>query len=131
MATGEIRLSILWEWLHKRAPFTADDPETGIRAGDVLSDETLTRLLREEYEKLQAASPRDVHENSKGTTLPIARHIVETYVRERVKLPWYIDLLNVTLGVTELAKAQRRIDALREAFYREGRRLTENLDFEG
>src|SRR5436190_11176290 len=26
MATGEIRLSILWEWLHKRAAFTADDP---------------------------------------------------------------------------------------------------------
>ena len=29
MATGEIRLSILWEWLHKGAPFTADDPATG------------------------------------------------------------------------------------------------------
>ena len=25
MATGEIRLSILWEWLHKQAAFTADD----------------------------------------------------------------------------------------------------------
>ena len=25
MATGEIRLSILWEWLHKNATFTADD----------------------------------------------------------------------------------------------------------
>src|SRR5262249_58455370 len=29
MATGEIRLSILWEWLHKRARLTADDAETG------------------------------------------------------------------------------------------------------
>ena len=29
MATGEIRLSILWEWLHKGAPFTDGDPETG------------------------------------------------------------------------------------------------------
>src|SRR5450759_1198566 len=34
MATGEIRLSILWEWLQKRAKFTADDPATGVRAGD-------------------------------------------------------------------------------------------------
>src|SRR5438477_8288216 len=33
MATGEIRLSILWEWLHKNASFTADD-EIGVKAGD-------------------------------------------------------------------------------------------------
>ena len=29
MATGEIRLSILWEWLHKRAGLTADDASGG------------------------------------------------------------------------------------------------------
>src|SRR4029078_12567941 len=40
MATGEIRISILWEWLHKGAKFTADDPQTGIKAGDAF-DETL------------------------------------------------------------------------------------------
>src|SRR5207344_2962191 len=33
MATGEIRLSILWEWLHKQASLTADDEETGAREG--------------------------------------------------------------------------------------------------
>ena len=37
MATGEIRLSILWEWLHKGARLTEDDPETGSRAGDTFS----------------------------------------------------------------------------------------------
>ncbi len=31
MATGEIRVSILWEWLHKHAPFTDDDAATGVR----------------------------------------------------------------------------------------------------
>jgi len=31
MATGEIRLSILWEWLHKGAAFTADDVAATIR----------------------------------------------------------------------------------------------------
>src|SRR5688572_31749508 len=35
MATGEIRLSILWEWLHKTAAFTASD-ESGVKAGDTL-----------------------------------------------------------------------------------------------
>ena len=26
MATGEIRLSILWEWIHKTAPLTKEIP---------------------------------------------------------------------------------------------------------
>src|SRR5438552_18838213 len=30
MATGEIRLSILWEWMHKNASLTADDAEIGV-----------------------------------------------------------------------------------------------------
>jgi malate synthase len=37
MATGEIRLSILWEWLHKKAALTADDPQVGVKAGDVFT----------------------------------------------------------------------------------------------
>src|SRR5690606_10195981 len=52
MATGEIRVSILWEWLHKQAPFTADDPETGVRAGDTLTEALFDRLLEEEFQKL-------------------------------------------------------------------------------
>ena len=87
MATGEIRLSILWEWLHKGAPFTEDDAATGVKAGDRFSPELFERLLAEEYEKLLAAGNRDVHDDSKNTTLPIAREIVETYVMDDVKLP--------------------------------------------
>ena len=129
MATGEIRLSILWEWLHKGAVFTADDDDTGVRAGEAFTEELFTRILSEEYQKLQAASPRDVHEHSKTTTLPIARDIVDLYVRDSRKLPWYIDLLNVTLGVSDVHEAQRRIRALRDAFHGDGTRVTENLDF--
>ena len=80
MATGEIRLSILWEWLHKGATFTADDAEVGVKAGDAFTPELFARLLGEEYDKLLKASNRDVHDDSKNTTLPIAREIVETYV---------------------------------------------------
>ena len=76
-ATGEIRLSVLWEWLHKSGRFTADDQETGVRAGDPLTEELFLRLLDEEYAKLLAADDHDVHEDSKATTLPIARAIVE------------------------------------------------------
>ena len=130
MATGEIRLSILWEWLHKRAQLTDADAETGAKAGDLFSRELFDRLLREEYAKLQSASNRDVHDNSKKTTLPVAREIAETYVTDAMKLPWYIDLLNITLGVTDLAEAKRRIVLLRDAFKADGRRITENLDFE-
>jgi malate synthase len=130
MATGEIRLSILWEWLHKNARFTDDDAATGVRAGDVFGAPLFERLLVEEYAKLRAASNRDVHDNSKDTTLPIAREIVETYVSDAVKLPWYIDLLNINLGVRDLAEGKRRIRLLRDAFRDQGRRITENLDFE-
>jgi len=47
-----------------------------------------------------------------------------------MKLPWYIDLLNITLGVQDLAEAKRRIVLLRDAFKVDGRRITENLDFD-
>src|SRR5689334_15132600 len=94
MATGEIRLSILWEWLHKHAPFTDDDPETGVRAGGALTPQLFERLLAEEHAKLLAADGRDVHDDSKATTLPVARAIVDGYVRSGVKPAWYIDLLN-------------------------------------
>ena len=128
MATGEIRLSILWEWLHKNAAFTADD-ESGVQAGDRLTAELFAKLLAEEYDKLLNAGSRDVHEVSKTTTLPIAKAIVETYVTRNRKLPWYIDLLNVNLNNTDLAEAVRRIRLLTQAFDKEGRRVTGNLDF--
>jgi malate synthase len=129
MATGEIRLSILWEWLHKGAAMTADDPETGVKAGDRFSEALFRKLLAEEYEKLRKASNRDVHDNSKNTTLPIAREIVEAYVLDTTKLPWYVDLLNINLENHDLAEARRRIGLLTEAFRKDGRRITENLDF--
>jgi malate synthase len=129
MATGEIRVSILWEWLHKGAELTDDDPETGASAGDTFDLPLFVRLLDEEYEKLLAARDRDVHDDSKTTTLPIAREIVATYVTNRAKLPWYIDLLNLNLNNHDLADATSRIRSYIEAFERDGTRITENLDF--
>jgi malate synthase len=129
MATGEIRLSILWEWLHKGATITADDPETATGAGDTFEAALFARLLSEEYAKLLAAGDRDVHDDSKKTTLPIAREIVEEYVTNRVKPPWYIDLLNLNLNSYDLATAKARIRSYVEAFELDGTRITENLDF--
>jgi malate synthase len=130
MATGEIRLSILWEWLHKGATITQTDDETGVQAGDLFTTSLFKRLLAEEFAKLRQAGNRDVHDDSKQTTLPIAREIVETYVLDPVKLPWYIDLLNITLGVHDLAEAKRRIELLRRTFAGSGERITANLDFD-
>jgi malate synthase len=128
MATGEIRLSILWEWLHKGAPLTADD-EIGVKAGDTFTRALFEKLLEQEYDKLQRASNRDVHDVSKRTTLPIAREIVQTYVMDEVKLPWYIDLLNINLNNTNLSESKRRIRMLADVFRKDGTRITENLDF--
>jgi malate synthase len=129
MATGEIRLSILWEWLQKGAKLTADDPATGVRVGDTFNAPLFERLLAEEYEKLLRARNRDVYDDSKATTLPIAREIVETYVTHHVKPPWYIDLLNLNIDNYDLATAKARIGAYIDAFERDGTRITENLDF--
>jgi malate synthase len=128
MATGEIRLSILWEWIHKGAALTEDDAETGLKAGDVFNEEIFTRLLDEEHAKLLAADNRDVHDNSKATTLPIARAIVETYVLDPVKVPWYIDLLNINLNNQNLSMGKERISRYMVAFKSNGVRITENLD---
>ncbi|HUE96114.1 MAG TPA: hypothetical protein VMN39_05615 [Longimicrobiaceae bacterium] len=129
MATGEIRLSILWEWLHKGAAMTEADGGTGVREGEVFTADLFARLLEEEYEKLQRASDRDVHDDSKRTTLPIARAIVEAYVTEPAKEPWYIDLLNLNLGVRDLAEAETRIRTYAREFQERGKRITRNLDF--
>ena len=130
MATGEIRLSILWEWLHKGARLTEDDPETGIQAGDSFTGDLFHRLLSEEYEKLRGASNRNVHDDSKDTTLPIAREIVDSYVTDPIKTPWYVDLLNINLNNHDLETAKKRIAMYIEGFRSNGERVTRNLDFE-
>ena len=71
-----------------------------------------------------------MHEVSKNTSLPVAREIVRAYVTEDVKLPWYIDLLNITLGEHDVAEAKRRIGLLARAFSTDGTRITRNLDFD-
>ena len=129
MATGEIRLSILWEWVHKGARLTAGDADAGVHEGDPFTADLCRRLIAEEYDKLQRADDRDVHDDSKATTLPIARRIVETYVAEPVKPPWYVDLLNLTLGVRDVATARERIARYVAAFAADGTRITGNLDF--
>jgi malate synthase len=121
MATGEIRLSIAWEWLHKQARL--DD-------GTQLTAASCAQLLEEEYQKLLAASDRDVHDISKTSTLPIAREIVQRYLQSTSKPPWYIDLLNLNLDRDDLARAKERIERYLQAFASDATRLTSNQDFE-
>ena len=130
MATGEIRVSILWEWLHKQAPFTDADDDAGVRAGDTLTPALFARLLDEEYAKLLAAGNRDVHDDSKQTTLPIARDIVAALVTTGHKAPWYIDLLNLTLDNHDRAECARRVTDYLEAFRTRGTRITHNPEFD-
>ena len=131
MATGEIRLSILWEWVHKGAMLTEADTQTGTQAGDVFSEGLYKTLLEQEYDKLLKATSKDVYESSKSTTLPIARAIVDAYVRSEVKLPWFIDLLNINLNNSDLTEAKRRIDLYMTTLLKEGTRITKNVDFAG
>ncbi|WP_375582185.1 malate synthase [Cyclobacterium xiamenense] len=129
MATGEIRLSILWEWLHKKAIITESDAASGVTAGDVFTLELFEQLLVEEYDKLLKASSKDVHESSKTSTLPIARRILEVYVKESTKIPWFIDLLNINLNNFSQKEAEKRIHMYVKQLKETGQRITANLDF--
>jgi len=129
MATGEIRLSILWEWVHKGGRLTEDDLRTDTKKGDVFTPELFKQLVDEEYKKLLHARDKDVYDYSKTTTLPIAREITYTYVLSEDKPPWYIDLLNINLNNVDLKEAKRRIDLYMKTFRKDGTRITENLDF--
>jgi malate synthase len=130
MATGEIRLSILWEWVHKQAVLTEDDAETGMQTGDTFSLILFDRLLDEEYGKLLKANNRDVFDSSKNTTLPISREIVIAYIYNEEKLPWFIDLLNINLNNMNLALANDRIKLYIDTFSKEGKRITANPDLQ-
>jgi malate synthase len=127
MATGEIRMSILWEWLHKHARFSDDDASASVRAGDALSAPLLARLLDEEHEKLVLARDKDVHDDSKRTTLPIARETVSRYLTSAVKPPFYIDLLNRNLDNESLDDARRRLVEYLAALAG-GERLTDDAE---
>jgi malate synthase len=129
MATCEIRLSILWEWVHKGAILTEDDVQTGTKAGDRFSISMFEKLLNEEYEKLVKADNRDVFDSSKATTLPISKEIVITYIHSQEKFPWFIDLLNINLDNLNLVVAKERIKLYMDAFKKDGTRVTENFDF--
>ncbi len=128
MATGEIRLSVLWEWLHKQARLTEDDESINVKAGDIFTQTIFDQLLKEEYAKLLEATNKDVHENSKDTTLPISKFIVNRYVSDPNKSPWFIDPLNLNLNNNDLKVAQERVEEYYQEFNLTGHRITGNKD---
>jgi malate synthase len=128
MATGEIRMSILWEWVYKKAKLTSDDSSIGVKSGDIFTRQVFNRLMDEEYQKLLNASSKDVFEESKVTTLPIAMDLIEQYMNCDKKIPWLIDLLNINLNVSNLEEAKRRTRLYIDSFVQKGERITGNLD---
>ena len=111
MATGEIRLSILWEWVHKGARLTADDAAVGVRGGRSVHARLCARLIAEEYDKLQRAEQSRRARRLEGhDAADRARDRRDLRLRSRCKLPWYVDLLNITLdvpGSRDRARADR------------------------
>jgi len=69
-----------------------------------------------------------VHENSKTTTLPVSLEITRTYVLNKIKLPWFIDLLNINLNNVDLNVARNRITLYIDEFSKNNIRITDNLD---
>ena len=132
MATGEIRLSILWEWLHKGAKLTEDDSETGHEGGRRGSDgESVGALARGRV--CEAAAKRAIVTCTMTLRALrcrlLARSWKHMFQTSPCKPPWYIDLLNLNLNNHDLAEARERIRRYVEEFARDGTRITGNLDF--
>ncbi|GAB4249876.1 MAG: malate synthase A [Ekhidna sp.] len=128
MATGEIRVGVLWEWVHKGAVLTEADTHLSVTEGELFTSELFSALLEEEYKKLLNARNKDVHDASKTTSLPIAKMIVERFVLDEVKAPWYIDLLNLNLNNDDLEEARDRVNLYYHELNKTGHRLIANLD---
>ena len=129
MATGEIRLSILWEWLHKGASLTADD-ENRREGGRHVHARVVRDAARcRSTTSCSAPATATCTTSRSARRCPSRARSCETYVMDEVKLPWYIDLLNINLNNTDLNESKRRIRMLADAFRKDGTRITENLDF--
>src|SRR3546814_10975103 len=77
---------------------------------------TLTDTLFPCTTLFRSSGAKDVHDQSKTTTLPISREITEVYVSSDIKLPWFIDLLNINLNNTDLVRAKQRIERYVDTF---------------
>ena len=84
VATGEIRMSSSGSGCTRRRPSPRPMPPRAVRAGDRLHARALRAPARRGVRQApQAAKNRDVHDDSKDTTLPIAREIVRAMSRAR------------------------------------------------
>ena len=129
MATGEIRLSILWEWLHKGASLTEDDP-VGVKAGDRFTPDAV-----------RAASRRGVREAPQRRQSRRARRLEEHDAADRPR-----DRRNLRRSTASSCRGTSTCSTSRSAitisprraggsaccpmrFEKDGTRITENLDW--
>ncbi len=131
MATGEIRLSILWEWLHKSAPVHRRRPGDRRRAPATPSPRrSSSGCSTRSTTSCSRRGNRDVHDDSKETTLPIAREIVEAYVARAPSSCRGTSTCSTSTSTTTTSRRPtRRIASFLDAFRRDGTRITENLGF--
>ena len=98
MATGEIRLSILWEWLHKGGDAHGGRPgrrrQGGRRVHRGAVPPAAGRGVRQAAGGGQPRRPRQLEDDDAADRAGDRRHLRDG----AAKLPWYIDLLNINLN---------------------------------
>ena len=129
MATGEIRLSILWEWLHKGASLTADD-EIGVKAGDRSRGAVRAaarRGIREAAARRQPRRPRRLEGHDAADR---ARDRRRPTCSSRPSCRGTSTCSTSTSTTTISRKPGGASARWRMRSARDGTRVTENLDFE-
>ena len=129
MATGEIRLSILWEWVHKGARLTAADEAAGVKEGD-----RFTRGV------VRATDRRGVRQAAARGQPRRARRLEDDDAADRARdrrgLHRAADQAAVVrrsaehhAGRAGIGAARARIKRYVDAFASDGTRVTDNPDF--
>jgi malate synthase len=122
-ATAEIRASIIWDWIHKGATFDESEDFPGQK----ITSDIVAQLIKKQYQKLlDESNPKNVHPETKTTTLPIAKFIVERYVFNEKKAPWLMYVMNYGLGKPEYEQVIVRINDFFEKYNQTGQPLTHN-----
>ena len=133
MATGEIRLSILWEWLHKQAHVhRRRRPPPASRAGDTLTPALFARLLDEEYAKLlrrqQSRRARRLEDDDPADRPRHRRHATSTSRGQGAVVHRPAEPRPST--TTTAPKPPAGVAAYMKAFAEDGTRITRNVDFD-
>ena len=128
-ATGEIRLSILWEWVHKGATTHRGRRRNGSQGGRYLFRGDVSTLARRRIRQITPGQvPRMYMRFRRQPRCRLLERSSRPTCSTRRRCRGTSTCLNINLNNHDLQTAQERIRNYMNTFKKDGTRITENLD---